>query len=164
MKRLISGFVPICLAACVLLSGCGKSAEQKLLGKWEPDLSEAIKKAEEEAKEDPAAAMGLEMMKEATMTIELKKEGKMTIAMGMGGMNITVDGKWKVTKDEGKKAKVEMSFKPPGEEEKEEKGEVEVTFKSADTLVVKPLGDDTDMLPGGMGGDEETITLKRVKD
>jgi hypothetical protein len=163
MKRLISGFLPVCLTACVVLSGCGKSAEQKLLGKWEPDLSDAIKKAEEEAKEDPAAAMNLEMMKEAKVTIELKKEGKMAMSMGMGGFNINVEGKWKVTKDEGKKAKVELSFKPPGEEE-EEKGEAEVTFKDADTIEVKPLGEDTDMLPGMGDGDQETMTLKRVKD
>ena len=94
----------------VSLTGCGGSAKQNLIGKWELDMERLTKTDEASAQAANFAKGMLQMMK---LEMEFKADG--TAAISMMGRQQT--GRWEVVKSSGKTVEIKLS--KDGEEKAE---------------------------------------------
>ncbi len=150
--------------------GASKSAKEKLVGTWTGKFEFHEEKAKElltkqnvpEDKQKTAIASMKKMFGEMTTTMTLKKDGtsvstsKVPDAAKPGKMVDKEDtGKWKVLKEEGDKATLEVTEKGPKGKEKTTK--LRIVFTDADTFKFEELPEEMKMAP------IKTVTFTRKK-
>ena len=124
----------------LLLTACGPSAEQRLIGTWQADTSEKAEQAKAAAEGTPMAGLVAKMTENLGFTIRLQEEGKMSFQVKMGAITIDTDGEWKVLDENGDEATIETRYNRPnnGEQVVEK---TTISFETGDRIRMKPPGD-----------------------
>jgi hypothetical protein len=130
----------VCLLA-VVLTGCGKSAKNRLVGRWqgriEFDDAKVDQKLQESANSPIQRAIAEKMIKgfeSSTFDIELKKDGSFTSTLKIGPMTTNGYGKWEVVNQKGNRATIRLT---------DQDGKVQtptITFSDNDTFTTDATG------------------------
>lgn len=139
-KHVCMSLLSVCLLA-VVLTGCGKSAKNRLVGRWqgriEFDDAKVDQKLQESANSPIQRAIVEKLIKgfeSGTLDFELKSDGSYTSTMKFGRVTTDKYGKWEVVEQNGNRATVRLT---------NHDGNVEtptITFSDNDTFTTDARG------------------------
>lgn len=121
MVNHLKGFTPIVVATCLLLVGCGRSAEHRLVGTWDgkAEFDETTV-----VKENPATSGNLSrdgfrteaakiLVKSISIRLHVDADGKATLSEGAGPISDTITGPYKILRSEGDQMTIQIDVKDP---------------------------------------------------
>lgn len=114
-KQALTLSLPSLLLA-LLLTGCGRSAKERLVGRWQGRIEFDDAKVEQKLQEVSANPIKravveklIEGAKAGTMDFELKRDGSYTLTLKLGPIDRDTYGKWEVLEQRGNQATVRLT-------------------------------------------------------
>ncbi|MDP6447307.1 MAG: hypothetical protein QGG36_10095 [Pirellulaceae bacterium] len=111
-----SSLLGLVILVAVLCSGCGPSAKDRLIGRWQGTIEVDDTKVQQkldEAGNNPIkqaiAKKFIEAIKQGTMDFELKADGSFTSSVRLGPLTKDTYGNWKVLTDAGDRITVQLT-------------------------------------------------------
>jgi hypothetical protein len=126
----------------VALAGCGKSAEERLVGKWKGKVElneEAITKELAKTGDDASAKQVFEALQSMEVDIEFAADGKLSMSAAAqtpaGDDTQSITGKWQVVSQDGDQITIESIYE--GEKEPEQ---IDIKLEGDDAFSTRPPG------------------------
>ncbi|MCO6457623.1 MAG: hypothetical protein J5I93_20160 [Pirellulaceae bacterium] len=131
-------FCLVCGLLLLLLSGCGPSAHDRLVGHWDGQFDINQQEVERQSGDsksplaNPLAQMMLGGMKAATLKLHFDKTGQMEMTFKIGPLDQSTRGTWEVVRSEGDQVTIQS------QDERGNQKQFELTFTGPDEFVMRP--------------------------
>ncbi|MDG2384501.1 MAG: hypothetical protein P8N76_22725 [Pirellulaceae bacterium] len=132
----------LCFLLAILLSGCGTSAKDKLVGHWTGKVEIDNAKYQQKLKETSGHPIQKALVEEliravklGSMDFDLKDDDSYTLSIKLGPLSKDSYGDWKVLQDKGDRIKVQLTDHNGVTDQQT------LVFKDANTFTVEAEGE-----------------------
>lgn len=127
-----------CGLLLLLLSGCGPSARDRLVGHWDGQFDLNQQEVQRQAGDsnsplaNPLAQLVIGGMKAATLKLQFDKTGQMAMTFKIGPLDQSTRGTWEVVRSEGDQVTIQS------QDERGNQKQFDLTFTGPDEFVMRP--------------------------